>query len=209
MYTIATCCARTISEKREEAQTLNTEAENTQPSGPIHNPLASAAPPTTGRPRALDETKQAEVCALISTGCGLEWVARYVGCAASTIRREASRNPKFRQRLRQATMDAEVEPLQAVRRAANTHWRAGVWYLKQLHAQRAATQEIRFEKSRRLENFAREVYSMLMSTIGDVDVLNNVLHRFEDLRHNVNRRPPASKHVAFPVDVPPEKKYRR
>ena len=47
---------------------------------PIPQPPAM---PTTGRPRALDEVKRREVCALISAGCGVEGAARFVGCAAN------------------------------------------------------------------------------------------------------------------------------
>jgi len=86
--------------------------------------------PRTGRPRVLDETKQREICALVSAGCGVREAARYVGCSRSTIHREAQRNPAFRERLDRAAVYAELSPLRAMQQAVNTHWRAAAWMLE-------------------------------------------------------------------------------
>jgi hypothetical protein len=86
--------------------------------------------PQPGRPRALDEIKRREVCALVSTGCSLRRAARYVGCAHSTIAREAQQNDEFRDRLREAEVQAQLHPLRAIRKAASTHWRAAAWGLE-------------------------------------------------------------------------------
>jgi hypothetical protein len=86
--------------------------------------------PNPGRPRALDEIKRREVCALVSTGCSLRSAARYVGCAHSTIAREAQQNAEFRDRLREAEVQAQLHPLRALRKAAFTHWRAAAWWLE-------------------------------------------------------------------------------
>jgi transposase-like protein len=67
----------------------------------------SNARPKRGRRRALDEVKRREVCALISAGSAIADAARYVGCAASTIHREAMRNPEFREHLRRANLTNE------------------------------------------------------------------------------------------------------
>jgi hypothetical protein len=86
--------------------------------------------PQPGRPRALDEIKRCEVCALVSTGCSLRRAARYVGCAHSTIAREAQQNQEFSDRLREAEVQAQLHPLRAIRKAAATHWRAAAWWLE-------------------------------------------------------------------------------
>ena len=83
-----------------------------------------------GRPRALDDTKRREVCALISTGCGFDAAADYVGCNPVTIRREAMRNPDFFEDLRKAELAAQIVPLQAMRKAASSNWRAAAWLLE-------------------------------------------------------------------------------
>ena len=86
--------------------------------------------PHPGRPRALDEIKRREVCALISAGCSLRRAARYVGCAHTTIAREAQQNQDFRDRLHAAETQAQLHPLLAIRQAAATHWRAAAWWLE-------------------------------------------------------------------------------
>lgn len=86
--------------------------------------------PQPGRPRALDEIKRREVCALISAGCSLRRAARYVACSHTTIAREAQQNQDFRDRLRAAETQAQLHPLRAIRQAAATHWRAAAWWLE-------------------------------------------------------------------------------
>ena len=83
-----------------------------------------------GRQRVLDDAKQREVCALVSAGCSLAAAARYVDCAPRTIRREARRNAAFAERFRKARVTAQLSPLQAMNRAAATHWRAAAWMLE-------------------------------------------------------------------------------
>jgi hypothetical protein len=85
---------------------------------------------TTGRPRALDEIKQREICAPVTAGCSICEAARYVGCAPSTIHREAKRNDPFAEKLRHATTYAGLSPLQAMQAASRTHWRAAAWMLE-------------------------------------------------------------------------------
>jgi hypothetical protein len=83
-----------------------------------------------GRPFALDDVKRGEVCALVTAGCSLEWAANFVGCSPNTIRREARRNVEFGERLRQASLDAQLHSLSAMRQAADKHWRAAAWMLE-------------------------------------------------------------------------------
>ena len=85
-----------------------------------------------GRPRALDEVKQREVCALVSAGCSLAGAARYVDCSVKTIHREAERDPAFSDHLRKSQLAAQLEPLRALRGKANTHWRAAAWLLERI-----------------------------------------------------------------------------
>ncbi|MGI9430440.1 MAG: hypothetical protein ACR2NM_17395 [Bythopirellula sp.] len=82
------------------------------------------------KPRALDETKRREICALVTAGMRLHKVAKYVGCCAKTIHREREANPEFDKQMRRAEMAADLNPLEAIRRAAGTHWRAAAWMLE-------------------------------------------------------------------------------
>jgi hypothetical protein len=83
-----------------------------------------------GRHRALDEVKQAEICALLAAGCSMTSVANYVGCDRGTIRREALRSSEFAEQLRRAEVEAELHPLRTMRDAAATSWRAAAWLLE-------------------------------------------------------------------------------
>ncbi|HZZ29193.1 MAG TPA: helix-turn-helix domain-containing protein [Pirellulales bacterium] len=83
-----------------------------------------------GRPRALDDIKQREIIALVSSGCGVETAARYVGCSARTIYRETRRNKEFWERFRKAELASALSPLQTIQRAAHENWRAATWLLE-------------------------------------------------------------------------------
>ncbi|NOZ40790.1 MAG: hypothetical protein GXP24_11265 [Planctomycetes bacterium] len=83
-----------------------------------------------GRPRALDETKRREICALVTAGAGIERAAQYVGCSHSTICREARQDDEFREQLRRAKATTQLGPLQAMRQAVQTNWRAAAWMLE-------------------------------------------------------------------------------
>jgi hypothetical protein len=118
------------------------------------------------------------------------------GCAASTIRREARRNPRFGRWLQRSGMRADLEPLQAVHRASDKHWRAAAWLVNQPNAQRSATQETRNLKLWKLNEFAKNVRWMLMGAIRDADVLADVLGLLDQEIAKANGKPPTPQQVA-------------
>ena len=83
---------------------------------------------------ALDETKQREILAILSVGCSRRTAARYVGCAHSTIRRTADRDPEFSEKLRQAENRQEFTYLGNIQQAAKKpqYWRAAAWVLERI-----------------------------------------------------------------------------
>src|SRR3954462_10335499 len=143
-------------------------------------------PQPAGRPRALDNVKLREISALISAGCGLEGAARYVGCAASTIRREARRNPDFNKQLRRAHLAAELGPLNAMRNAAHTHWRAAAWLLERTNAQRFAKQNVRHIKPEHLQQFTEIIGNLLKEEIGDRNTRRRILRRLDKLANQAD-----------------------
>jgi IS30 family transposase len=146
------------------------------------NPTSSPnTPPPAGRPRALDNVKLREISALNSAGCGLEGAARYVGCAASTIRREARRNPDFNEQLRRAHLAAELGPLNAMRQAANKHWRAAAWLLERTNAQRFAKQNVRHVKPEHLQQFTEVIGNLLQQEIPDRNTRRRIQRRLGKL----------------------------
>lgn len=156
----------------------------------------------SGRPRALDDVKRREVCALLSAGCGLEGAARYVGCNPITIRREAARNPEFHEQLRAAELTAQVTPLQAMRKAASTHWRAAAWFLERTQPHHFAprrpltlsVEEVGFYIGQIMEVFDDEVHdpAVRRRLIDGVNAVQRALSAqqwaIETPRRNVHQR---------------------
>jgi IS30 family transposase len=147
----------------------------------MNDHLSPNTPQPIGRPRALDEVKLREISALISAGCGLEGAARYVGCAASTIRREARRNPEFNEQLRRAHLAAELGPLNAMRNAAHTHWRAAAWLLERTNAQRFAKQNVRHVKPEHLQQFTEMIGNLLQQEVTDRNARRRIRRRLGKL----------------------------
>lgn len=143
--------------------------------------------PKSGRPRALDEAKQAEICALISQGCGMETAARYVACAASTIRREARRNRKFNAGLRRAYLNAELMPLNAVRRAAEKNWRAGAWLLERMNVQRFARQDPRYVTPEQVRDFVDVFTNAVLSSTQDDEVRRRLFQNAKKYFADIDR----------------------
>ena len=148
---------------------------------------APSSPQPPGRPRALDETKLREICALVSAGCGITGAARYISCAPSTIRREARRNPDFNEKLRRAILAAELAPLNAVREAAKKHWRAGAWLLERADVQRFGKQDPRLLKPDQFAEFSEALVDAIFEETKDKDTLRRIIKRFEKITKQAER----------------------
>jgi hypothetical protein len=85
-----------------------------------------------GRPPVLDKTKRTQVLAVISVGCSQTCAAEFVGCARSTIRDTANRDPEFAKDLAKAKCNSELSLVKSIRKAANKeqYWRAAAWALE-------------------------------------------------------------------------------
>jgi hypothetical protein len=86
----------------------------------------------TGRRPVLNEGKRREIVAILSVGCSQSVAAQYVGCAVSTIRGTADRDPKFAEQLGKAKSNAELGLVKNIRNAAKKeqYWRAAAWALE-------------------------------------------------------------------------------
>ncbi len=126
---------------------------------------------TRGRPRALDDAKRREICALVSAGASIKTAARYAGCSRSTVYKEASENEEFRERLERAKSTACLTPLQAVRQAYQEDWRAAAWMLER-------TDPDRFGRSSRRAVGRRELNALTRDLIAIVrDEVDHPMHR--------------------------------
>ena len=150
---------------------------------------------TTGRPRALDEFKRREVCALVSVGCGIEGAARYVGVNPTTIRREALRNQDFHEKLRNAELASELDPLRAMRSAAATHWRAAAWLLERTNPDRFGRRRPDSISPGQLDEIFTEFFEQLLQQTPDSDALQRVMQHIYEIVQNRDREQRAATHA--------------
>jgi hypothetical protein len=130
-----------------------------------------------GRPRVLDDGKRREICAIVARGGGIEGAAKYVGCAPSTIRREALRNVDFHEELRKAEVAAELEPLNAIRQSAGTQWRAAAWLLERLDPQRFGRRNPRLLSPEQLASAFDCFFEAISEEISDPALCRQVFNR--------------------------------
>ncbi|HEY2840209.1 MAG TPA: hypothetical protein VGJ26_13725 [Pirellulales bacterium] len=169
---------------------LNSDPEGISQPEPSQSAAATLAEPRSnsgGRPRALNEIKQREVCALVSAGCGIESAARYIGCASSTIRREAERNPQFGEALRAAHLNAELNPLHALRRAAQNHWRAAAWLLERFNPERFARQDVHRLTPKQLQACLSRAAQVIADEVKDADAFARVCVSFDKIVEECNQ----------------------
>jgi hypothetical protein len=86
----------------------------------------------TGRPKVLDDSKRAQLVAVVAAGFTVRDAARLVGCTRKTVGNEARRNRQFALELRRAKSQAQIHPLRMMQQAATTNWRAAAWWLERL-----------------------------------------------------------------------------
>lgn len=142
-----------------------------------------------GRPRALDEGKQREVCALTTAGMSLPKIAAYVGCSTKTIRRLRDEDPGFDERMRQAQLGADLTPLEAMRRASATHWRAAAWMLQRREAsgRRRRRQRLRAEIHAALDTALGETRELLLREATDPFAAPRIDSRLREIFHKAAR----------------------
>jgi IS30 family transposase len=166
-----------------------------------------------GRPRALDEVKRREVCALVAAGCGIEQAARYICCAPSTIRREALRNPDFHEQLRRSELSAQLSPLRAMQQAASTHWRAAAWMLERANPEQFARRDPMRLSPEELAAAFEKFFETINEEISDPALSRRVYNRltaaiersnYEHWAARHRRRDPAQAKRFFPAFSPEE-----
>ncbi len=134
-----------------------------------------------GRKRVLNERKKDEVVALVTAGMQLHKVANYVGCDVKTIRRERDACPAFDQRVRRAMVASDLRPLEAMRRASATHWRAAAWMLEREDRQRNRTQAQPAFSARELAKLAERVAHVVNDEVGSPLTAKRIVQQIDDL----------------------------
>ena len=132
-----------------------------------------------GRPRALDETKRREICALVTAGAGIQRAAQYVGCSHSTICREARQDEEFREQLRRAKATTQLGPLQAMRQAVQTNWRAAAWMLERSDPDQFGRQHRNTLGAKELRALARDLVAIFNEVIDNPLLREQVVDRVQ------------------------------
>jgi hypothetical protein len=130
-----------------------------------------------GRPPILDDAKRRNICALAAAGCGLQDAARYIGCSVSTIRRSMARDREFREQLRASELNAQVEPLRAMRKAASTHWRAAAWMLERTNHRRFARPHVKAYAAEEVSTVINDVIMAATTDIKDIELRVRIICR--------------------------------
>jgi hypothetical protein len=126
----------------------------------------------------------------IAYGCGLEGAARFVGCSPITIRREARRDPAFRDQLRRAQQDCEIGPLGTIRKAAHENWRASAWYLERMNPQQFGKKNVRYVTPEQLGAFAHQVVTSVLDDNLDEEARLRAMNKLETFVAQLNLQSP-------------------
>ena len=135
-------------------------------------PPRPVSTPSNGRPRALDVESKRSIAMLIVEGYSLEEAAAYMACDRKTIYNERRRDEHFDFSLRRAYSMRNMEPLNTIRCAAKTNWRAAAWlvdYRGKVEKEKRDDNQDRFD---RLELFADRPHGAL----NDADEIPTAAH---------------------------------
>lgn len=132
-----------------------------------------------GRPRVLDETKRREICALVTAGVSLKLAADYVGCSYVTVYRERQRDQDFREQLGRARAVRQLGPLQAMRQASQTHWRAAAWMLERTEPDRFGRRTRNAFGAKELRALKRDLLDIFDEAIDHPQLREEVTQRMQ------------------------------
>ncbi len=139
--------------------------------------------PPNGRPPVLDEYKRGEILALLTVGCSRRAAARYVGCATSTIRNTADRDPEFGAKLRRAEQIGEINSLNSIQYATKTKkdWRAGAWFLERRHREEFGSRPADLLSNDQVRELLTRLAQVLVEELPVARYRQAILRRLKDL----------------------------
>jgi len=143
-----------------------------------------------GRKPVLDETKRAEILAILSVGCSRRVAARYVGCSPRTIQNTADRDPAFAQQLCKASFQTELTFLKNIRDAAKKeqYWRAAAWGLERLNPRDFAQQKPGALSPDEVLELLDRLAEMVVEEVPVARYRKRLLRRIEQLTREVRVR---------------------
>ena len=148
--------------------------------------------------RILDDVKQRGHLAILSVGCSQNMAAKYVGCSPATIRREAARDPKFAQKLREAKGNAELGLVKNIRSAANKeqYWRAAAWRSNACFPKNTPGAAPTWSRPSNSRRFSSNSWSVVMRHVPVDEYRKNIVKDMESLARSFGQ----TIHVEEPTD---------
>lgn len=142
-----------------------------------------------GRRPVLDEIKRSEILAILTVGCSRRTAAKYVGCAVSTIRNTADRDPGFAEKLRRAECQSEIAYLKSIQQAARKeqYWRAAAWTLERKNPAEYARRGPDVITSDQVKEVLAELAEIVVDEIPAPRYRKNILRRFDAFHANLGR----------------------
>jgi hypothetical protein len=145
-------------------------------------------------------------------GFGLQGAADYVRCSVNTIRREAERNPQFRDEIRHAEENAELSPLRAMQRAIHTHWRAAAWFIERAFPERFARPGAGTFAPREIRQLRNDLLEAIHSEITTPESSKRIDQRVRSIfQHHIHlaaQRISASRRIRLEINAAEEKNRR-
>jgi hypothetical protein len=140
------------------------------------------------RRKALDDDKRSTICSLVTAGVSLRQAANYVGCSPKSIRRDINRNGQFRANLAKARSEARMHPLDTLRQAAKTNWRAALALMERLAPDRFADPNESIVTKREANLFVDELIASIEETVSDPDERGDLFDLLEAAMPTAMRR---------------------
>jgi len=142
-----------------------------------------------GRPPVLDEIKRSQILAILAVGCSRRIAASVVGCAPSTIRYTAERDPEFAKQLGHAEHTAEVNYLKHIQQAARKeqYWRAAAWALERKNPRDFARRGPDVITLDQIASLLAQFTEIIVEEVPVARYRKNILKRFASLTANLQR----------------------
>jgi hypothetical protein len=136
-----------------------------------------------GRPPALDETKQAAVCAVLAMGGTRTIAASYVGCHPDTIRNTELRDEAFAAALEAAESKHEVLQLSYINSAGKEgrYWRAAAWVLEHRYPTRYGARRQNLFTLEQTSYILAQFAEVILDEVTDDEQRQKILARLAEL----------------------------
>ena len=150
---------------------------------------------TQSRRGILDDVKRGEICAILAVGGSRRTAARYVGCAASTIRNTAKRDEDFMRAILQAESKHEVLHLSYINSAAKDgrYWRAAAWALERKYPNRWAQRDPRQFTLEQVFDLLAQFANVVLEYVDDRLVRKRIIKRLGELAAELRKVPRTEK----------------